>query len=179
MNIIFHHARKIMLALAVSTAMCAPVAAQEISDSHLAAARDAIAAMGATDRFDDILPDAAESLRASLIGNNPDLEQVINDYVTEEAVELTARRVDLENTIAETFARAIREDDLVAIAEFYNTEAGKALLESGPIAAREAERASVIWRAGIERDLAQAVNKRLAENDLRPDAEEAQAPSGN
>ncbi|MBM7330304.1 hypothetical protein JS562_45770, partial [Agrobacterium sp. S2] len=41
--------------------------AQEISEAHVAAARQAIASLGVTDRFDDILPGLAERLKAELI----------------------------------------------------------------------------------------------------------------
>lgn len=155
-----------------------PAAAQDITDSHLSAARSAMAAIKATDVYDSILPEAAEALRASLIANNPDLEAEINDLVTEEAVNIASRRTDLENEIARIFARAIREEDLVAIAAFYQTDAGRALLENGPIATREASRAALVWRSGIERDLRDAVNQRLVETNPRANVEGAAATDG-
>jgi hypothetical protein len=156
----------------LATAACGLAAvsaagAQEISDSHLQAARAAISAIDATDRYDGILPDVAEALKARLLQNNPDLENEILMFVDEEALALAARRGDLEAEAAEIYARALREEDLRAIAEFYRTEAGQALIRNGPIAAREVTEAAAIWQRGIERDLLERVSGRLAEAGLR------------
>ena len=106
--------------------------AQEISEAHLAAARSAIAAIGATDEFDEILPRAAMVLKSELIQKDPDLEQLIN-----------------------------KESDLKAIANFYNSEPGKKLITEGPIVTREVIRAATIWQNGIARDLAVSVGEAL------------------
>ena len=47
------------------------VRAQEISEAHIAAAKQAISTLGVTDRFDDILPGLAERLKSELILNRP------------------------------------------------------------------------------------------------------------
>src|SRR5690606_386003 len=59
-----------------------PALAQDVSDSHLKAARDAVASINATDAFDAILPQAAASLQASLIQKNPDLQELIGTTVS-------------------------------------------------------------------------------------------------
>ncbi|MEM0899897.1 MAG: DUF2059 domain-containing protein [Pseudomonadota bacterium] len=153
--------------------------AQDVTESHLDAARAAIASINATDLFDTILPEAAEALQASLLQNNPDLEAQISEIVTEQAIAIAARRADLETEVARIYARAIREEDLRAIAEFYNTDAGRALLENGPIATREASRAAVVWRAGIERDLRTAVSAQLAASNPRANVEAGEAATSN
>lgn len=157
----------------------APAMAQEVSDSHLNAARAAMNSIGATDSYDTLLPVAAERLTQQLIGNNPDLGDEITTFVSEEAINLASRRADLERESALAYARAFREEDLTAIANFYNSDAGQALLSNGPIVTREVESAAAIWLRGIERDLADAVNARLADANLRPDTEgEAEATEG-
>ena len=47
--------------------------AQEISESHLKAARAAVDAINVTDEYDVILPAAARALKTQLIEKNPDL----------------------------------------------------------------------------------------------------------
>lgn len=141
--------------------------AQDISESHLNAARAAIGAINATDTYDTILPVAAERLVQRLIANNPDLGNEISNFVSEEAITLASRRADLEREAALAYARAFREEDLTAIANFYNSDAGRALLENGPIVSREVEQAAAIWLRGISRDLETAVNQRLEDADLR------------
>lgn len=152
-------------------AFAAPAFAQEanISDSHLKAARAAVAAINVTEDFDGILPQAAAALKQELIQKNPDLQDLIVKTVDDETLTLAARRADLEKEAALAYARVFSEADLTAIAAFYNTEAGKKLLSDGPIVTRELFKAAEIWQRGIARDLAQSVGTKL-DAVVKPDA---------
>ena len=55
-----------------------PASAQEISPSHLAAARQAVDAIDTTEQFDQILLNAATQIKAELIVNNPNLQSEIS-----------------------------------------------------------------------------------------------------
>ncbi|UIJ74073.1 DUF2059 domain-containing protein [Aurantimonas sp. HBX-1] len=130
--------------------------AQEPSDSHVAAARDAIAAIDATAQFDNILPNAATQIKAELIPNNPDRQDEISEMVDERALELAPRRAALEAEVARVYANLFTEEELRAIAEFYQSEPGKKLLAQGPAATRDMLQAVEVWSNGIERDLRQS-----------------------
>jgi len=136
--------------------------AQDITPSHLAAARSAVAAIKATDMFDSILPDAARALKAELIQKDPNLESVISSAVDEQALKLAARRADLENEAARAYAVSFTEEELNAITGFYTSPAGLKLLSEGPIVTREVNKAASIWQRGVARDLAQAVAEKIA-----------------
>ena len=131
--------------------------AQDATPEHLAAARAAIAAIGATNQFDNILPQAAFALKGELIQKDPNLEALITSTVDNEVLALAARRADLEKEAALVYAKVFSEADLKAIAEFYSTETGKKLIKEGPIATRGLIDAANIWQAGIGRDLAAKV----------------------
>lgn len=148
---------------AVSASSFGGVFAQDVSESHLSAARQAVSAIQATDRFDAILPNIALGLKGDLIANNPDIEEAINEIVDSETLALVSRRADLEIEAAESYAKAMSEEHLLAIAEFYQSDAGKALLQNGPIVARSVEEAAAIWQRGIQRDLTENVGKKLDE----------------
>jgi len=139
-----------------------PALAQDVAESHLKAARAAVAAIRATDTFDNILPQAAAALQAQLIQKNPDMEQIIVSTVAEKALALASRRADLEKEAAIAYAKAFSEQELSAIATFYESEAGKKLLEKGPLVTRDLVRAADIWQNGIARALAQQVGEALA-----------------
>lgn len=140
----------------------APVSAQdEVSDAHLKAAREAIDAINATDEFDDVLPQAAQALKGELINKNPDLVELINATVDEQALELASRRADLEQEAAVAYARVFSEEELNNIAEFYRSPTGQKLLSDGPIVTREVYQAANIWQRGIARDLAQKVGEKI------------------
>ena len=89
------------------------------------------------------------------------MQEVITQTVDEKTLALAARRADLEKESALAYAKAFSEQNLNDIAAFYNSEAGKKLIESGPIASRELVKAAEIWQNGIARDLAEQVGEKL------------------
>jgi uncharacterized protein len=150
--------------------------AQEVSEAHLAAARRAIAAIDATEQFDGILPRAAQALKAELIQKDPNLEEIITKTVDEKALALASRRADLETEAARAYAKSFSEADLKAIADFYESPAGKKLISEGPIVTREVLRAANIWQNGIARDLAQSVGETLSKVEAAQPAAPAAQP---
>lgn len=142
-------------------ALALPSTAQEVSEAHLKAARAAIEAIDATGDFDSILPQAAQRLKAELIQQSPNMEDLINATVNEKALELASRRVDLENEAALAYARVFSEEELSSITEFYKSPTGQKLLTDGPIVTREVHKAADIWSRGIIRDLSNSVSQQL------------------
>lgn len=138
-------------------ALSLPTHAQEFSEEHLKAARSAITALGATDEFDNVLPMAAQQLKAELIQQSPNLVNEINSTVDDKAIELATRRADLEKEVASIYAQAFTIEELNAINSFYSSEAGKQLIAKGPLVSREMLQAAEIWRNGIMRDLSTQV----------------------
>jgi uncharacterized protein len=161
----------IAFALAGATAH----AQEQLSDSHRAAARAAIAALGATDQFDQILPGTAEQLKAALIQSTPNFEAEISSTIDDVAVSLASRRGDLEREAAEIYARTFTEEELNAITEFYTSPAGLKLLENGITVTQELMRSAEIWATGISRDLAVEADAALEQRlgDQAPTAEDA------
>ncbi|MEL6200771.1 MAG: DUF2059 domain-containing protein [Pseudomonadota bacterium] len=141
--------------------------AQDVSQSHIDAANRALSSLQATDRFDNILPTVAERIRAQLITNNPDIELEILTTVEEVALSMVARRADLEREAALAYANAFSEADLNAIADFYESDAGKALLANGAIVTRELAQLSSVWSRGVQRDMLEGVSSALNAQNLR------------
>ena len=112
--------RRLAIALSATAILvsAAPVAAQEISESHLKAARTAISALGATEEFDMVLPQVAAALKGELTQKNPDLVQLISSTVDEKALALAARRADLERAAANIYAKIFSEELLNEISTF-------------------------------------------------------------
>jgi hypothetical protein len=137
--------------------------AQEYSASHIAKAKEAIAATRATDSFDSILINAAGQLKNRMTADNPDQADRISIAVDEEAIALAVRRGDLEVEAARIFAATFSETELDELAVFFSTPTGTKYLENTPILARELGKAARIWANGINRDLATNAQKKLAE----------------
>jgi hypothetical protein len=148
-------------AIILSAVMVPTLKAQEVTEDQIKAARAAIAAIAATNGFDNILPNLAERLKTTLIQSSPNYEELITKTVDDKALELAARRSDLEHEAATIYAKTFTVEQLNAIATFYSSEAGKKLLNDGPIAQREMIKAADIWAAGISRDLNAAATKEL------------------
>lgn len=155
--------------------------AQEVTDEQIKAARAAITALGITNQFDGILPNLAEQLKSTMIQANPNLQEAISSSVDAQALALAPRRADLEREAAVTYAKAFSVDELKAIADFYNSAAGKKLLKDGPIATRELYKAADIWSQGISRDLANqsanALQKLVPPKQPAPASADAAAPA--
>ncbi|KQT86209.1 DUF2059 domain-containing protein [Aurantimonas sp. Leaf443] len=145
--------RGFFAAATIAMMAIAPAAAQDISASHLAAARQAVSAIDATEQFDSILLNSATQIKAELIVNNPNLQNEISNMVDDKALALAPRRADLENEVARVYAKLFTEQELTEIAQFYSSEAGKKLIKQGPAATREMVQAADIWSTGIMRDL--------------------------
>lgn len=168
-----------LLAFSAAFALAAfsmPASAQEVSDSHMQAARAAIDAIDATDDFDNFLPQAAQTLKAELIQQSPNMVDLINATVDKTAIQLASRRADLEREAALAYARVFSEEELKSITEFYNSPAGEKLIADGPIVTREVRKAAEIWRRGVARDLSQNVMEQLeAARGAQAPAEDANA----
>jgi hypothetical protein len=155
--------RMVAAGVAIATVFAvSPSLAQEISETHMKAARAAVAAIKATQEFDGILPAAARALKNQLTQQSPDLYDLIDKTVNEKAMAMTARYGDLEKEAATAYAKVFSEADLNAIAAFYSSDAGKRLLSDGPIVTRELLKAADIWQRGVARDLAVQVAEILA-----------------
>ncbi|RCL00107.1 MAG: hypothetical protein JSC189_001274 [Candidatus Tokpelaia sp. JSC189] len=139
------------------------VGAQSISNSHLQAARQVIAAINATDQFDIFLPRTARELKDGLMRKDPNLEKIISQTVDEQALALASRRADLEKEVARVYAKHFSENELNQITQFYNSPTGKKLLKEGPSAMADSIGAYDIWRQGISQDLVANVGKVLNE----------------
>lgn len=136
-------------------------AADDATPEEMKAARAAIAAVGATTKFDVILPTIATQLKQQLIQATPNFEPIINDVVDAQAIEIAKRRADLETEAAKVYASTFTVEELTAITAFYTSPAGKKLMANGPIALRELNKAADIWAAGVSRDLTKTASEEI------------------
>lgn len=165
---LFAHVRNVSLAALIGVSGWAgPATAQELSDSHLAAARQAIDSTASTNRLDNILPTMAQNAKSELIRANPNQEASISVIVDEVAISLAPRRGMLETEVAKIFANTFTEGELEEISGFFSTETGQKFLAQSPIVLREIERAAQVWSNGLRRDMNAAVREKLSEAGLQ------------
>jgi hypothetical protein len=152
MSIMRSLSRLVLVGMAVVMLAANPVRAQEISQSHLAAALDALASAKASRGFDTVLPALSERVQNQLIRIRPDLHKQITDVVEAVALKLVARRADLDNDIARIWAKSFTEEELLAIAAFFKSPAGVKYADLGPRVIAESYQAVQGWsdRVGAE-----------------------------
>jgi uncharacterized protein len=142
-------------ALCVIIGLTAPAGAQEITQSHLNAALDALKASPAARSYDNLLPAVAEAVKSQLINIRPDLHSQISDAVDKVVLTLVPRRTDLDNDLARVWAKGFTEDELVTIATFYNSPAGKKFNQIGPQVIAEAYQVAQNWANRVREELLQ------------------------
>ncbi|MBB5751074.1 DUF2059 domain-containing protein [Prosthecomicrobium pneumaticum] len=124
--------RAAVLAAALSTGAVFSAHAQEVTQSHLDAALDAVTSAKTSRGFDNVLPLLSQQTQNRLIRLRPDQHTVIADVVEAQVLTLVARRRDLDNDVARIWAKHFTEQELKDIAAFYKSEAGKKLADIGP-----------------------------------------------
>lgn len=140
-----HRLGKLFCAVLVAAIMSTPGEAQELTDAHLRAAQDAIRALGVTNQFDQALPDLVIQVQGILMQRRPDLARQITTVVNQVALDLVARRRDLNNDAARIWALTFTQDELVLITTFYNSETGRKLSQMYPQVMTETGQAFENW----------------------------------
>jgi hypothetical protein len=131
--------------LLVAAIVSSPGTAQELTDAHLRAAQDAIRALGVTNQFDQALPDLVLQVQGVLMQRRPDLSRQITTVVNQVALDLVARRRDLNNDAARIWALTFTQEELVLITTFYNSETGRKLSQMYPQVMTETGQAFENW----------------------------------
>ncbi|HET7714683.1 MAG TPA: DUF2059 domain-containing protein [Bauldia sp.] len=142
-----------LAALAMAFSLGGQAIAQEVSQSHLDAALEAVKSAGAARGFDSVLPALADRVKSRLIRVRPDLHQEISAIVEQVALQLTTRRADLDQAVAKVWAKNFTEDELVTIAEFYRSPTGQKFAEIGPRVIQDSLRAVEAWSTRVGEEL--------------------------
>jgi len=152
MTLIGKFVRTAAVVAALAAVPTSSLYAQEISQSHLAAALAVINATTATQSFDTRLPQLANEVTNRLIRARPDLHQEIADTVQAVALKLAVRRRELDQDVARVYAKAFTEDELKVIATFLKSPAGQKYQKDGPAVFRDTLQAVQAWsdRVGAE-----------------------------
>ncbi len=127
--------------------------AQDLSESHLQAARDAVFLSDITVPFQVLLPRMAEQLKASLISSSPDERDKANLLVDTHVLALEPRFRDLEEEAARIFANNFSEIELKEISTFFGSTTGRKYLDTNAIRAGEVGAAAKVWDSYVTTEL--------------------------
>jgi len=117
-------------ALAIALVAFAPAAhSQQPSAAAIATAKELIVATGTNAMFSPMIPGVIEQAKLLFLQQDPSLTKDLNEIATQLRTEYAPRFTDLINEVAKLYATNFTDDELKAILAFYQTPAGKKLLD--------------------------------------------------
>ncbi|CUA96274.1 DUF2059 domain-containing protein [Pannonibacter indicus] len=140
--------------------------AQDLTESHLAAARRAVIATDALSAFDSIIPELAERTTGIFIQADPSLTGVLDEVVTEVALKMTEERPELNRMVFEVWARRLSEEELTEIANFYESPTGKKLTQLSPEISALSIGAARQWQDKLSQEMVMQVRGELEKRGL-------------
>ncbi|MCX2723232.1 DUF2059 domain-containing protein [Roseibium salinum] len=135
--------------------------AQEISESHLAAAKKVASATKILEPFDDILPVLAEQTRTAFVQSDPTRAEEIIEVTQKVALELAPKRAELNERVYRVWAEHFTEAELNELAAFYSTELGQKLTQTIPVVTQFSVGAAREWQDKISTEMVTMVQEEL------------------
>ncbi len=155
-------ARRLLLAVLFSTALAGVAMAQQRpSDDALSAARGLVEASGAAAQFDQVMPLLADQMTKAFIGLAPGRAGEIREVMAEVVKRFTERKSELIEEIAVIYADKLSADDLREITRFYQTGAGRRMVEVLPEISRRAAAVGQAWGQRIGAEIARETRREL------------------
>ena len=122
-----------------------PAATPAPSPAALLMAKEIIDLKGAGTTFDPLVKGVIEYHKNFLIQNNPNLSRQIDEVAAQLLTQMEPRRVELQQTLARTYASHFTEQELKDALAFYHTPLGKKLVTEEPKAMEETMKAVDTW----------------------------------
>jgi hypothetical protein len=134
----------------------------ELTESHLAAAKKVAVATRILEPFNDILPLLAEQARTAFIQSDPARAEEIIEVTQDVAIKLAAKRSELNDQVYRVWAHSFTEDELNQLADFYNTELGEKLTKTVPSITQFSISVAREWQDKISTEMVTMVQEELA-----------------
>jgi uncharacterized protein len=128
---------------------------------NLAAARELIQVMKATDQFKVLLPTIMQALKPAFVQGQPEKEKDF-DAILPAVSEVAVRRVsELAEALAVIYASNFSVAEIHDIETFYRSPTGQKYLTQQPIIARESLVAGQKWAQTLSSELREAIADQL------------------
>ena len=128
---------------------------------NLAAARELVLVMKATDQFKALLPTIMQALKPAFVQGRPEMEKDF-DAILPAVNEVAARRVnELAEALAVIYASNFSVAEIHDITAFYRSPTGQRFLAQQPIIARESLLAGQKWAQALSTELKEAIADQL------------------
>ena len=156
------HARRVLAAALFGMIFGHGVMAQQRpSEDAMAAARAFVDASGAAAQFDQVMPLMADQMSKAFRSLAPNRSREIDEAMAEVVKRFTARKSELIDEIAGIYADKLSVDDLREITKFYQTGAGRRMVEALPEVTRRAAAVGQDWGQRIGAEIANEMRREL------------------
>lgn len=156
------HARRVLAAVLLSVVVSHVAAAQQRpSADAMAAARAFVEASGAAAQFDQVMPLMADQMSNAFRSLAPDRAREIDETMAEVVKRFITRKSELIDEIAAIYADKLSVDDLRDITKFYQSGAGRRMVESLPEVTRRAAAVGQTWGQRIGAEIANEMRREL------------------
>jgi hypothetical protein len=112
--------------------------------------------------FDSLLPNIADEAKNSFIRSNPQMQLGIIAVVDKVAVEMVARRPELDAYLARVWASGFSDDEMRELIAFYSTDIGKKYAKLQPQILAVQTAAAEEWAKSVAADLDARVREELS-----------------
>jgi hypothetical protein len=142
----FQRVARPAVAVAMLIALSSAAAAQpKPSPAAIEQAQKLIAVTGATNLFDPLIGGVVEQAKLLFLQQNPALGNDLNEVAAKLRTDLAPRFSELTNEMATFYASEFTEQELKDILVFYQSPAGKKLLERQPLVIDRSMRFAQAW----------------------------------
>jgi uncharacterized protein len=131
------------------------------SADNLAAARELVTTMKATDQFKLLLPNIFQALKPAIVQNRPDAAKDYDAIIPIVTAGAMKRLDDFADMLAGIYARNFTLDELHDLIAFYKTPTGQKLIAQQPVIARESMVAGQKFGQELVMDLRQQISDEL------------------
>jgi len=118
---------------------------QQPSAPAMATAKELIASTGATTVFNPLITGVVEQAKLLFLQQNPALSKDLNEIASKMRTDLAPRFVELSDEMARLYATHFTNEELKSILVFYQSPAGKKLLEQQPTVVDDSMKFAQDW----------------------------------
>ncbi len=137
------------------------VRAEDYAKDHLASAKTAIEASHVADGLDNILIAVAQQTKSLLSRNNPAHSSAIDEVTNAAAIELAAKRPELDRQVQEIWAARFSKAELDEIAKFYSSPVGQKLSKETNGLVQMSTVAAQVWQQKISQEMLNKVRDEM------------------
>jgi hypothetical protein len=135
--------------------------ANEPTPETLALAKQLVKLSGAGRTFDELLPNIAEQAKNTFIRSNPQMQLGIITVVDKVALDMVARRPELDTALERIWATAFNKEQLEELIAFYNSETGRRFAAIQPRLIAAQMSAAQNWSGDVSEEMTQRVAEEL------------------